>query len=252
MTPDDVRRVLSAAPERTALLFDFDGTLAPIVADPASAAAAPGAVELLDRLAQRYRRVAAVSGRPRSFLASRLGPSVDLSGLYGLETRFAGVERDHDEAETWRQVIDGVVEDAALPDGVNLEAKGLSITVHFRQQPSAEPAVQRWADSVATRTGLEVRPAKASVELHPPLAVDKGSSVRELAEGSSTIVYCGDDVGDLPAFAALDDLATEGCETVRIVVAGDELPDAVAEVADLVVPDPIALVELFAPLAPAG
>src|SRR4051812_8239399 len=63
---------LGAAPARTALLCDFDGTLAPIVDDPAAAGPLPGAVEVLARLSERLGLVAVVSGRPVSFLTAQL------------------------------------------------------------------------------------------------------------------------------------------------------------------------------------
>ena len=55
---------LTERPERAALFCDFDGTLAPIVADPADARPLPGATDVLGVLAGRYRLVAVVSGRP--------------------------------------------------------------------------------------------------------------------------------------------------------------------------------------------
>lgn len=248
MTPDELRTRLGADPDRTALLFDFDGTLSPIVEDPSAAGPVDGALELLDRLARRYRKVAVISGRPREFLAGRLGPDVDLSGVYGLETRVAGVDADHAAAERWRPVVARVAAAARLPDGVVVEPKGLSLTVHFRQAPEAEGAVVAWADEVAAETGLEVRSAKASLELHPPIPVDKGTSVRRLADGCDTVAYVGDDVGDLPAFAMLDAMAEEGRSVVKIAAGGDELPESLASNADLVVPGPEAVVALFSPL----
>ena len=248
VTPDELRDLLRADPQRTALLFDFDGSLSPIVEDPATAAAVDGAVDLLDRLAAGYRRVAVISGRPRAFLATRLGGDVDLSGVYGLETRTAGVDADHDEAQRWRPVIETVATGADLPEGVTVEPKGLSLTVHFRRAPGAEEAVREWASSTAARTGLEVRSAKASVELHPPIDVDKGTSVRALSEGCTTVVYVGDDVGDLPAFDALDALRARGITTVKVAAGGAELPAEVAAAADLVVDGPADVVALFDPL----
>jgi trehalose 6-phosphate phosphatase len=158
------------------------------------------------------------------------------------------VDADHEEAQRWRPVVESVAAAAHLPAGVVVEPKGLSLTVHFRQAPDAEPVVAAWADEIAAGSGLEVRAAKASVELHPPLPVDKGTSVRRLADGCTTVVYVGDDVGDLPAFAALDELAAAGVETIKVAAGGDELPEAVAEAADLVVAGPAAVVDLFSRL----
>ena len=248
---DDLRAELGAEPRHTALLFDFDGTLAPIVDDPAAARPAAGAVELLEALVPRFGRVAVVSGRPRSFLVDHVGPSVDLSGLYGLETRVDGKLADHAEAERWRDVVASVVADHGprLPDGATLEPKGLSITVHYRRAPAAAGSVAAWADDVAAGTGLEVRPAKQSVELHPPVSVDKGTSVEAFADGCTAVAYLGDDVGDLPAFAALDRLRAAGRRTWKIAVASAELPEAVAERADAIVDGPDGVLELLRPLA---
>ncbi|MDZ7675513.1 MAG: trehalose-phosphatase [Acidimicrobiales bacterium] len=249
MTPEDLRHRLGRAPGETALLFDFDGTIAPIVDDPATAEPIPGAMELLDGLARRFRRVAVVSGRPRSYLTPVLPPSVDISALYGLESREAGTERDHPEAAAWAAVIDDVASSATLPDGVGVETKGYSLTVHFRNAPAAEGEVGSWAEGVASSTGLLARPAKASVELHPPLEVDKGTVALELAAGCATVVFVGDDLGDLPAFAAMDHLADRGVDAFKVASGGIDLPPAVADAADLVIDGPAAVVELFAPLA---
>ena len=80
--------VLLEEPPRTAVMVDFDGTLAPIVTDPASARAVPGAARTLGALTRSFGTVAVVSGRPAEFLARRLrsaGAGVRLFGLYGLE-----------------------------------------------------------------------------------------------------------------------------------------------------------------------
>lgn len=252
---DELRRIVGADPARTALFFDFDGTLAPIVPDPAAARAVDGAAELLEQLALRFGRVAIVSGRPRAFLVQHIGPTVDLSGVYGLETRIRGVAHDHREAERWRHVLDSVAavgastDESGLPAGVRVEPKGLSLTLHYREVPEAEAEVVAWAEQVGRSTGLEVRPAKRSVELHPPIAVDKGTSVLELSAGCTTVAYLGDDIGDLPAFAALDVLAERGVTTCKVAIASEDLPAEIAADADLVLEGPEAVLEALRPLA---
>jgi trehalose 6-phosphate phosphatase len=77
-----------------------------------------------------------------------------------------------------------------------------------------------------------------SCELHPPIAADKGSALLDLATGLTAACYFGDDLGDLPAFAALDHLATTGITTLRIAVRSPETPPAVLDLADLVVDGP--------------
>ena len=220
------------------LLFDLDGTLAPIVDVPAAARPAPGVTERLDALAARYRLVGAVSGRPVSFLAGLVPASLALSGLYGLESRVGGILADHPEADDWRTVV-GLAEARAELEGppeMTVEAKGLSITLHYRMAPEIGPEVEQLAARIGAELRLEVRSAKMSVELHPPIAVDKGTAVFELAEGARQVLYAGDDRGDLPAFAALDALAARSVTVLGIAIGSPELPFELRDRADLVLP----------------
>ena len=234
-------------PASAAVLTDFDGTLAPIVDDPAAARAIDGALDALVDLAGRYRTVAVISGRPVSFLRSVLPASIELVGLYGLEWLRGGEEVDHPEAVPWRSVV-GRATDAAvdeLPPDVLVEPKGLSLTLHYRTAPEHEEHVERWAATRAAVDGLVVHPAKMSVELHPPLAIDKGTTVRALVSGLRAACFVGDDVGDLPAFAALADLRAGGVATASIAVRSAEAPAEVLEAADVVVDGPAGAVEVL-------
>ena len=250
MTGLEVLGPLRAAPDRSGVLTDFDGTLAPVVDDPGAAAALPGVVEVLRRLTGRYAVVTVVSGRPASFLLDRLGPGLWLSGSYGLEeVRPDGTVVVAGEAVPWR----GVVSDAAaraLDDlGSLVEPKGLSLTLHFRTAPDREAEVRSWAADEAARSGLVVRPAKASVELHPPVTADKGTVVEAAAAGLGALCFLGDDVGDLPAFDALDRVGVAGVDTVRVGVRTEEAPPELLARADLVVDGPHGALEVLRLLA---
>ena len=74
-----------ASPDTSAIVVDFDGTLSPIVDDPAGAAPFGDVVEVLLQLGRRFQTVSVVSGRTLEFLMSHLPESLDLVGLYGLE-----------------------------------------------------------------------------------------------------------------------------------------------------------------------
>jgi len=82
VTPGDLLALLRRDPATAGIFSDFDGTLSPIVADPALAEPLAGVPELLGELARRYQVVAVVSGRPVAFLAARLPASILLAGLY--------------------------------------------------------------------------------------------------------------------------------------------------------------------------
>jgi trehalose 6-phosphate phosphatase len=184
--------------------------------------------------------VAVVSGRPVSFLTQQLPRSITISGLYGLEGVVQGRRHDHPQAGSWREVIDDVasVSIAQGPADMLVEPKGLSITLHYRMHPEIEDDVRLWAERQAARSGLVCRAAKMSVELHPPIDVNKGTAIRELSEGLSAMCYLGDDLGDLDAFAALDELAQNGATAVRVAVRSGEAPSILVDRADVVVDSP--------------
>ncbi len=240
---------LAQAPDRAAVLTDFDGTLAPIVEDPATSTPVPRIVEVLDRLAERYALVGVVSGRPLAYLVDHLGEHVQLSGLYGLERRRDGRRVDADEVESWREPVAEATARAEAELGPVVEAKGLSMTLHFRTAPERAEEIRTWADAEAERSGLRVHQARSSVELHPPLDIDKGTEVETLARGLGAVCFFGDDLGDVAAFAALDRLAASGVHTVRVAVRSDESPSVLLERADLVVEGPEGVLAVLDDLA---
>src|SRR5689334_18731706 len=78
---------LTDDPRSSALLLDYDGSLAPIVLMPQDAAPLPGTADVLDEIAKHLGVVAIVSGRPVDFLLEHFpAPHVRLHGQYGLET----------------------------------------------------------------------------------------------------------------------------------------------------------------------
>lgn len=247
----DVIAVLRRDPSSTAICLDFDGTLSEIVPDAASARPLPGVPELLGSLADKFAQVAIVSGRPVSFLATHLPPRLSLHGLYGLESVVGGEQTVLPEAERWRSTVDAAAERASheVPEGVEIEHKGLSLTIHSRRAAAAAADARAWAIAAAERTGLVLRAAKMSLELHPPVEADKGTVVRSVARGMSAACYIGDDEGDLPAFDALDVLAAAGCAAVKVAVRTAEASSELVRRADAVVDGPGAAVALLERLA---
>ena len=241
-----LREIRSSA-ARAGIFTDFDGTLAPIVEQPEAARPLAGVSEVLGRLAERYALVAVLSGRPVSFLEQWVPSSVLVSGLYGLEVVRNGQRDDHPSGGMWREVVDDVatVTRANGPAGMRVESKGLSLTLHYRGHPEIEDAVRAVAERQAARSGLEVRPARMSYELHPPIDVDKGTALRDLADDLDALCFVGDDIGDLPAFAELERLAEAGAVTARIAVRSDEAPHQLLDAADIVVDGPEGVLRLL-------
>ena len=133
----------AVTPRRPALFLDFDGTLSPIVAVAADARPLPGAVEVLVALAERFAVVAVVSGRPVAFLAGpparrrRAARALRARGGGRRSTdrpgRGAGVARGRRRGGGSRRW-------STVPPGLDVEHKGLSLTLHFRRQPELADA----------------------------------------------------------------------------------------------------------------
>ena len=199
-------RPLAADPARAALFLDFDGTLAAIVADPTGARPLPGVPALLSELAAMFALVAVVSGRPTAFLADVLGEpeGVTLAGLYGLERALRGPEHD-----AWAAVVDEVVREARAeaPEGVYVEPKGLTVTLHWRGAPEHRDWVIAFAERASTRSApWRCTRAVTSVSCGPRSRSTRGRSCATLAAEHAgqlrAVAVFGDDMGDLPAFAA--------------------------------------------------
>lgn len=249
-----------AHPDRAGILTDFDGTLAPIVADPTASRPLPEAVDALHHLARSYRRVAVVSGRPAGFLATHLqlaerrhgageaGEGLVAVGLYGLEMADGDQVTTDPRALEWLPVVEAValLADEHAPADVLVERKGLSVTLHYRTAPHAAGWVAQWAAAQVEQTGLVRHPARMSEELRPPLPVDKGTVVAGLAQGLDAVCFLGDDSGDLPAFAVLDGLARDhGVATLKVGVRSEEAPPELMEAADVVVDGPLGALDVL-------
>ncbi len=241
---------LRARAARGGVLLDFDGTLAPIVVDPARARPLPGSLSVLRALVRRFRLVAVISGRPASFLAEHLPVAGMVRlGSYGLERVTPDGIETSPEAAPWRPVLAEVAELArrAAPAGAGVEDKGLGVTLHHRAAPGTEEWARAFAAREAGGRGLLVHAARRSVELRPPVAVDKGTSAASLLAEAGLEAACagGDDAGDLPAFDAVARLPL----SVRVAVRSDEAPPELLAAADLVVEGPAGLLAVLRYLA---
>ncbi|MBQ0986636.1 trehalose-phosphatase [Streptomyces sp. F63] len=256
-------------PERAVVALDFDGTLAPIVSDPEQARAHPGAVPALARLAPRVRSVAVITGRPAGVAVRHGG----FGGVPGLEHL---VVLGHYGAERWDAVsatvtapdphpgiaavragLPGVLEHSGAPDGTWVEDKGRAVAVHTRRAADPQAAFEQLREpltALAERHGLIVEPGRMVLELRPP-GVDKGVAlsayVRE--SGARAVLYAGDDLGDLAAYAAVDELRSDGVPGLLVcsAAAAGEGAEELAERADVVVDGPEGVVHLLDALAAA-
>jgi trehalose 6-phosphate phosphatase len=241
---------LAKDPSLAAVIVDFDGTLAPIVDDPPSATPLPEAAATLDRLARCFGRVAVVSGRPVAFLRAQLPvEGLALFGQYGVE-RFDGADvMTPATVARWVEAVHRAADEAeaALP-GLFVERKGeVAVGLHWRSRPDLETAAVDLGRRLAGLHGLRLEPGRQTLELRPPLDVDKGTAVEELVAGASAALFIGDDRGDLAAFDTLDRLVDDGrlAHAVLVAVRSSEAPAELLDRADLVVDGPRGALQLL-------
>ena len=229
-------------PDRPLLFLDYDGTLAPLVDDPAAAVPHPAVPDLLAALAEAH-EVVVVTGRNLESVGRLLGAAlgerrIAAVGLHGAQEGWTDGTVDASAAEAHADALGALR--AAVPegDGIVVEDKGPAFAVHYRHAPDADAAraaLERWAEAVPE--GLVQIWGKAVVELRAD-GVSKGTAVARLAAAhpDRTPVYLGDDVTDEDAFRALQALR-QPAVTVKVgegeTVAGHRLADVEAVVAYL-------------------
>ncbi|GHE00155.1 trehalose-phosphatase [Streptomyces alanosinicus] len=255
---------LLAKPAAAIVGLDFDGTLAPIVADPDQARAHPDAVPALAALAPKVASVAVITGRPAG-VAVRYGGFAGVPGLehltvlghYGAErwdavTGTVTAPAPHPGVAAVRAELPGVLDRAGAWHGTWIEEKGRAVAVHTRRADDPQAAFEALRGplaDLATRHGLIVEPGRLVLELRPP-GMDKGVALAEYVRktGAESVLYAGDDLGDLPAFDAVGELRADGLPGLLVCSGSTEVTE-LAERADVVVDGPAGVVHLLRTLA---
>jgi trehalose 6-phosphate phosphatase len=225
---------LAEDPARAAIFLDVDGVLAPIAPRPEDARV-PGVTRAeLRRLNRTYALVACITGREGDNARKVVGvPELTYVGNHGLDLA--------PDSDAWAGKLGVFLEDIEWP---RLENKRLTATLHYRGLDEAEvlPQLELVAER-ANEAGFVPRFGRKMLEIMPPLEADKGTAVRTLLElhGLRRALVSGDDVTDLDAFHAVDDLELP----VRVAVASEEGPRVLRDAADIVVDSPAAFLELL-------
>jgi trehalose 6-phosphate phosphatase len=253
---------LRAEPGRAAILTDFDGTLAPIVADADAAALPDGAREVLSALIDRYALFGAISGRRAADVRGRMGlDGAAYAGNHGLELMMPGESEPRPDPSVGGRegdtasFIAGVDAGELAEAGLRLEDKGPIQALHWRGAPDEARAeeVARGVAVGAGRAGLEPHWGRKVLELRPVGGGGKGAAIASILaeDGIDRVVYAGDDRTDVDAFRRLVELREAG-ELVAAVCVGvlsAEGPPEVAEEADVTVEGPAGWLEMLRWLA---
>jgi trehalose 6-phosphate phosphatase len=204
-----LREALAAQP---LLGFDFDGTLAPIVADPALASLRVETGRLLTSVGRRF-PVGVISGRARDDVSARLRrvPLVALFGNHGAE-RSGPIDASlRARVRLWADALRGSLADL---DGVDVEDKGLTLAVHYRRSARQALARERILAACSGLPRARVFGGHCVVNVAPAQLPRKSDALHELrARMSAThVLYVGDDETDEDAFA----VEIEGLVSVRV------------------------------------
>jgi trehalose 6-phosphate phosphatase len=233
---------------RAAILFDLDGTLAPIAEQPSDARVPERARQLLIEIARRYAVVVCVTGRRASEARAMVSiGTITYLGSHGAELLRAGWTEavlDPTLAEWARRIHEfGHAHDTSelRRSRVRLEDKGAIVAFHWRGAPDEE-AARAAIDAIAREAeeaGLQTHWGRKVLEVRPPVRFDKGAGIASFLRGTDVDValYVGDDVTDLDAFRSLGELVEGGqlsC-AIRVGVRSDEGPEAITREADVVV-----------------
>lgn len=217
LSDEEFFRSLTSA-RTSALLLDFDGTLAPFEIDPANVRPWPGIPELLQQIQDSGRtRLVVVTGRPaqevRQLLPLRV--PLDIWGTHGAERlRPDGrLERDELHLQDAQALSDAraVLQSVQLQQGVRIENKWNAIVLHWRGiSRRLSHAASEYAETLllpfTINSGLRIFPFDGGTELRS--GHNKGDAVRALLEelpDDAPVAYLGDDTTDEDAFQALSD-----------------------------------------------
>ncbi len=241
--------------DRTLIALDFDGTLAPIVPDPADSRVVTGTAGVLSALAARGCRLAVITGRDAQTVLELSGlqdvPGLIVEGIYGAEQWRGGELSTPDTPErvdALRAELPALLAREHADPKVWIEDKRLSLVVHGRLADDPEGVLaplQQPVAELAERLGFEVHPGRGVIELRLP-GFDKGAALHRLLDQTEAecVVYAGDDLGDLPAFELISTLRRNGRTAWSVGVVTPDVPQ-IGDAATVTVATPADVVDLL-------
>lgn len=218
-------------------LFDYDGTLTPIVSDPNAAIPSAKLYDILESLsADPLNKVWIISGRDQAFLEKWIGskfPKIGLSAEHGCFMKKVGSKNWINLTESfdmsWQQIVEEVFSKYTdKTSGSFIERKKVALTWHYRKADpvfglyQAEKCKQELIETLTGKYDVEVMSGKANLEVRPKF-VNKGEIVNRLInysdvvklipkteEEKSDFVLClGDDTTDEDMFRSMNEIESK-------------------------------------------
>jgi trehalose 6-phosphate phosphatase len=185
------------------LVFDYDGTLCPIVAHASQAVISPETRTLLRSLCDSSICIL-LSGRARKDVLPLVDgiPFAQVVGSHGEDwlVPHAGEKARHAKMDrAYRQLMAEI----GHLEGVVVENKGYSLSVHYRHARNRRAAKTKIVAAVARLRELRAIGGKEVFNLLPRESGGKGEALRDLKKmfGKREALFVGDDMTDEDGFA---------------------------------------------------
>lgn len=199
------------------LMLDFDGTVSELVPCHSDAKIREDIKEVILKLQRKSKlKIAFISGRSLKSLKEKVGiEGLIYSGNHGVETEFDSqlveAERVQEIAQDLRHFVEAFSEDLTQTEGVLVEDKGLSMSIHYRMTAEKlQESVCRRAEEIFNQVAekiqtFELSHAKKIIEIRPRNVWNKGDVVQFLVGKLSDYlpIFIGDDKTDEDGFKAL-------------------------------------------------
>jgi len=203
--------------ERVGLVTDMDGTISYIKEHPDDAVVTDEICSLLKSLNQKLTLVGVISGRSVKNLTERISlPGVTYIGNHGLERCVDGEVKENFDSEKYLPMLAFSAKELEKIklEGVRVEDKGVTLTLHYRQTKDPEAArdlLLPRVKEIAAQTELEFFEGRMIFELRPPVKADKGHAFEQLVQEFEldSALYVGDDTTDIAALEVAQKLRRE-------------------------------------------
>jgi trehalose 6-phosphate phosphatase len=200
-----------------AVLFDYDGTLTPIVAHPTLARLGPATRQRLAALSNLPGiAVGVISGRALADVRNMVGlPGLYYAGSGGQELDLRGEQINYPHADKFRDnartLLDRLAPIFTAHPGTWAESKPVGIAIHYRELVSTRRADFRHEVArVVSEFSYPFRllDVTQALEITPADGWDKGTAVEaildHLGEPDVLPMYAGDAANDAEALAVVD------------------------------------------------
>ncbi len=253
--------ILASTP--SGLFTDIDGTISHMAPRPDDAYVEPAARDALIVIQRHLAMTGIVTGRALDVAQGLVQvPALSFVGNHGLEWEINGLHEDNPAAlaaqDGLREALDEIGAAAKrleLDEGLILEDKRLSATVHYRQSPRPERFLEEMLPVLVRAAGsqdLQLVPGRMIMELRPNTGISKGTALRDIIQqnGLRGVVFSGDDISDVEGFEILAGLRETGEVAALIIgVVGPDTPVQVREASDVQVADPVEMSAVLTAIA---